>query len=154
MIGSDIVEPAPDERELVELDADDCAALLALESVGRVAVAAGSDEGPDVVPVNFILRDGAPVFRCHDGVVLDRLLTSPVSLQVDRFDWFHRTGWSVVVRGTAALIDSAEVAELDGDEPDTWIPTDDTLWVRITPARVSGRRIVLHQVPLDHRGYL
>jgi len=144
-----------EDRQLVELDTDECASLLTLEAVGRLAVGNG-DEAPDVVPVNFVVRDGDPVFRSHGGVLLERVLQSPVSLEVDRFDWFHRTGWSVLVRGVAQLVDPAETDDvLTGDDDlDTWVPGDQPLLVRIRVERMTGRRIVLDQVPLDGRGYL
>lgn len=148
------MDPIPDERELVELDDEECATLLALEAVGRLAVGhAGA--APEVVPVNFVVRDGDPVFRSHDGVLLDHVLGAPVSLQVDRFDWFHRTGWSVLVRGVAGLLEPEEFERLPGDDDlDPWVPGDQPRLVRIRTERVTGRRIELHQIPLDGRGYL
>ena len=150
----------PESRELVELDAEECATLLALEPVGRVAVA-GADGAPEIVPVNFALRDGDPVFHSHDGLLLDRLLGKPVSLQVDRFDWFHRTGWSVLVTGVAELVDpeDAELVEAaDGERDehdlDTWVAWEHPRLVRVRTQRITGRRIELHQIPLDGRGYL
>lgn len=148
------MDPSSERRELVTLDPAECATLLALETVGRLAAPHPSD-GPDVIPVNFVLRDGDPVFRTHDGVILDRILGQRVSLQVDRFDWFHRTGWSVLVRGVAEL--DEETADGSADprrDPDTWLPGDQPRLVRIRADRVTGRRIELHQVPLDGRGYL
>lgn len=150
------------ERELIDLDEDECAALLAIETIGRLAVAHPTDS-PDVVPVNFVVREGDPVFRSHGGLILERIIGARVSLQVDRFDWFHRTGWSVLVRGVAEVVDPAEAARvldggIDGDEPrsglDTWAPGEEMNLVRLCVDEMSGRRIELHQLPLDGRGYL
>jgi nitroimidazol reductase NimA-like FMN-containing flavoprotein (pyridoxamine 5'-phosphate oxidase superfamily) len=151
------MDPGTEDRELVELDADECDALLALESVGRLAVQ-HPDEAPDVVPVNFVIRAGDPVFRSHDGVLLDRVLGAPVSLQIDRFDWFHRTGWSVLVKGVGELVDpsewSAATGPEDDEEPDPWVPGSQPRVVRLRAERITGRRIELHQLPTDGRGYL
>jgi len=150
------MDPTTEDRELVELDERECSTLLALESVGRVAVG-NATEAPDVVPVNFVVCDGDPVFRSHDGVLLDRIVGSHVSLQVDRFDWFHRVGWSVLVAGVGELLDPMEAERLLGsglDDLDPWVPGDQPRLVRVRVRRITGRRIELHQVPLDGRGYL
>jgi len=82
---------------------------------------------------------------------------SPVSLQVDRFDWFHRTGWSVLVHGVAELVDpdlAGALIEEGDDTLDTWAPGDQPVLVRVRVEYLSGRRIELQQIPLDGRGYL
>jgi len=139
-----------DGREFVDLDTEECMALLHLEHLGRVAIADDAAP-PDVFPVNYVLEHGAPVFRTHDGATLEHLIGKPVTLQVDRFDWFHRTGWSVLVQGAAELVQfrGAKVSDLD-----SWAPGPQPRVVRIVPARVCGRRIELHQRPLDVEGYL
>jgi nitroimidazol reductase NimA-like FMN-containing flavoprotein (pyridoxamine 5'-phosphate oxidase superfamily) len=136
------------DRELVELTLEECLGLLGMERIARLATS--RDGAPDVVPVNFVLREGAPVFRTHEGTILRRALGNEVALQVDRFDWFHRTGWSVLVRGRAELVVVAEV----GEAPEPWVPGDKPWLVRIEPTLVTGRRINLHQQPLDSWGYL
>lgn len=146
-----MADTTPVDRELVELDAEECQALLAAEAVGRLAVGRGP-RAPDVVPVNFVLDDGHPVFRVHPGVVMDHVVGAAVTLQVDRFDWYHRTGWSVLVQGPAEVVTPAEVGDLT--ELDTWVERDGAVLVRIRAEHLSGRRIELHQVPLDERGYL
>lgn len=139
------------DRELVELDRDECLTLLAAEAVGRLAVHL-DDDAPDVVPVNFALDGDRPVFRCHPGVVADHVVGARVALQVDRFDWFHRTGWSVLVKGVARVVAPADVAL--GTHVDTWVERDGALLVRIETDHVSGRRIELDLPALDERGYL
>lgn len=143
-------DPPDAERELLELDTAECMTLLAAEAVARVAFDL-ADDAPDVVPVNFGLDGDCPVFRCHPGIVADHVVGRRVSLQVDRFDWYHRTGWSVLVKGLATPVDDDDPS---GAEVDTWAPRDGAVLVCIEPDHVSGRRIRLHQEPLDGRGYL
>lgn len=138
-------------RELVELDIEECMTLLAAEAIGRLAVARG-DDGPDVVPVNFALDGDRPVFRCHPGVVAHHVIGSRVALQVDRFDWYHRTGWSVLVKGVALAVAPSEVAV--GAAVDTWAERDGAVLVRVETDHVSGRRIEFDLPALDERGYL
>jgi nitroimidazol reductase NimA-like FMN-containing flavoprotein (pyridoxamine 5'-phosphate oxidase superfamily) len=139
------------ERELVSLDISECLRLLKLDRIGRLATAGRTQSAPEVVPVNYILDGDRPVLRTHDGEILDHALAHPVSLQVDRFDWFHRSGWSVLVQGRAELV--RPTAELQS-RLDTWAPGPQPRFVRITPDHITGRLIELHQRPLDPEGYL
>jgi nitroimidazol reductase NimA-like FMN-containing flavoprotein (pyridoxamine 5'-phosphate oxidase superfamily) len=143
-------EEHPD-RELVSLDISECLRLLELERIGRLATVAGSGIAPDVVPVNYVLDGERPLLRTHDGVILDQALAHPVSLQVDRLDWFHRSGWSVLVQGRAEIV--RPTAELQS-RLDTWAPGPQPRFVLITPEHITGRLIELHQRPLDAEGYL
>ena len=150
---ADPMDPPADPRELVELGREECLTLLGLESLGRLAVC-GTQGAPDVVPVNFVMRDDVPMIRTHAGVVFDHMTRGPVTLQADRFDWFHRTGWSVMVQGAIELV-GGDFEERDGiDRSDVWAPGDHPILVRIAPTRISGRRIELYQEPLDPAGYL
>src|SRR5437879_11578415 len=85
---------------LAELSRDECLQLLATQPVGRLAIGI-PDAAPLVVPVNFVLDGEAIVFRSDQGTKLALLHRSPVAFQVDFVDWIHRTGWSVLARGTA-----------------------------------------------------
>ena len=68
-----------------------------------------------------------------------------------RVDWFHRTGWSVMVQGRVELV---ETDSRDIDEPDVWDPGPHQILVKTTPSLLSGRRPELHQESLDAAGYL
>jgi nitroimidazol reductase NimA-like FMN-containing flavoprotein (pyridoxamine 5'-phosphate oxidase superfamily) len=139
------------ERELIDLEPDECLHLLELESIGRLATVGGPTSAPDVVPVNYVLDGDRPVLRSHDGELLEHALAHRVSLQVDRFDWFHRSGWSVMVQGQAEIIHPSPDVE---GRLDSWAPGPQPRFLRITPEHITGRRIELHQRPLDAEGYL
>ena len=68
-----------------------------------------------------------------------------------RVDWFHRSGWSVMVQGRAELV---ETDSRDIDDPDVWAPGPQQILVRVTPSQISGRRLELHQQSLDAAGCL
>jgi uncharacterized protein len=139
-----------DERVTMgALDPEECLVLLRWEIVGRLAVAAPG-EAPTVVPISFAVDEGTIVFRTDEGEKLSRLLHQPVSLQVDRFDWYRRIGWSVLVRGQAVEIDDAE-PDID-IQP--WAPGAVTHTIRIVPTSITGRRLELAPVERDARGYL
>ena len=137
-------------REPVELARDECPTLLALESPGWLAVRV-APAALDVVPVDYVMRSDVAIIRTHAGVVLDQMVSGPVTLRVDRVDWFHRTGWSVMVQGRVELV---ETDSRDIDEPDVWDPGPHQILVKTTPSLISGRRLELHQESLDAAGYL
>jgi hypothetical protein len=135
-----------DQRTLEHLSRAECLDLLATVSVGRIAVARRG-EAPLVVPVNFVLDGEVIVLRTDPGQLLDTLRDEPGSFQVDWIDPLHRTGWSVLVQGFAYETSPAE-------EPiDPWAPGPKDHWVRIFPGAITGRRIVLADIPTDGRGY-
>jgi hypothetical protein len=131
---------------LQKLTPEECLALLATASVGRVAVAL-PDRPPLVVPVNYAIDDDVIVFRTDPGAKLFALREHPASFQVDSIDPFHRTGWSVLVQGFAYETSPADV------DVDPWDSGPKSHWVRIFPGAITGRRIVLPRSDLDPRGY-
>ncbi len=131
-----------DERwfqgHLAELDRDECLELLASTPVGRVAYC--DDEGPVVIPVNHVVEGEDVLFRISGGSVMARRLGPVAAFQVDAFDDFRESGWSVLVRGRVSWVD------LDGtpDEarPTPWAEGLRDLLVRITPTTITGRRLL------------
>lgn len=133
-----------------ELTRSECLAHLAQHTIGRFAVAL-PDSSPLVVPVTYVLDGEAIVFRSGSGAKVDALHHRPVSFEVDDVDVIERTGWSVLVKGTAYEATHWEVGHL-AIEP--WAPGTKPRWVRIVPNSISGRRIVLVPCDADARGYL
>jgi len=125
-----------------ELTKSECFALLAQERLGRVAVI--DDRGPAVFPVNFVLDRHMVVFRTDEGTKLDAACRgSRVAFEIDGTDTAARTGWSVVVRGEAVEVtDPAELARLRRLPLDPWAPGAKAHYVRILPAKLTGRRIL------------
>jgi hypothetical protein len=91
------------------------------------------------------------VFRSDPGTKVDVAPQHPVSFQVDYFDPYHRTGWSVLLQGTASEVPPSEVSHLGLE---SWAGGEKAHWVRIVPVVVSGRRIHLPADIADERGYL
>ena len=124
-----------------ELTKSECFALLSGVRLGRVAVV--DDQGPIVFPVNFILDRHMVVFRTDEGTKLDAAARgSRVAFEIDGTDEAARTGWSVLVRGEAAEVtDPAELARLRKRRLSPWAPGAKSRYVRILPAKLTGRRI-------------
>ena len=134
-------------RELEALTVEECFDLMRSQPIGRIAV--GTVEGPPlVVPVTFELDGSCVVFRSDAGEKLAGA-GQRVSFQVDAIDPTHRTGWSVLVRGTLSVADTDELTAVDV-EP--WVGPRTHL-VRLLPQVITGRRLVLHLPDLDGRGY-
>lgn len=141
----------PDDGPILEeIPHDECVVLLRSMSVGRIAVALAGDS-PLVVPVNYAVDDDVIVFRTDPGSKLHMLHEVAVSFQVDLIDPFHRTGWSVLVRGEAR---EATVEEAECIDVRPWPGGPKLHWVRIAPTSITGRRIKLPELPERRGGYL
>jgi uncharacterized protein len=121
------------------LTAYDCWGLLETEEVARVAWAAPG--GVAVVPVNYTVADGALWFRTQPYTALGRQCGGGrVAVEVDHIDRAERSGWSVVVAGTAHLVPAEQVPD-QVMEMRVWAPGVRSLFVRVEPVDVSGRRL-------------
>jgi len=137
---------ALDHAGMAVLPHEECLRRLRQAQVGRIAFI---DQGePVILPVNHRLDNDVVVFRTAPGAKLFAADTElPVAFEVDNFDVDRRAGWSVVVRGTATIVDDeAEIARLTllGVEP--WANlTERKNWVRIRAYSVTGREVVHQQ---------
>lgn len=125
------------------LDEEACLRLLGTAKVGRIGfVRRGS---PDVLPVNYVLADGAIVFATAGGSKVDGATRGPVVFEIDHVDEEERSGWSVVVHGQAQTIEKYDEPELVSRmrdlEIDSWVPGPHPVVVRITPTFITGRQI-------------
>jgi hypothetical protein len=102
-----------------------------------------SAEGIVIMPVNFAVAGKAVVFRTAPDTLLAAHASAPVSFEADFLDGASREGWSVLVQGHAHKVTSErEVRSLECDtrlEP--WADGARDVWVRIAPARITGRCI-------------
>lgn len=113
---------------------EECWELLRTQSVGRVAWP--SDEGVQVLPVNYVLHDRQIVFRTAADRVLATLATGrQVAFQVDDIDVETQTGWTVLAQGA-----SGSPVEQPTSDPDPWV-NDRDLWVSIDLTQISGRLV-------------
>ena len=119
-----------------KLSVEECRGLLESKSVGRFAFWAPA--GPQVFPVNYVVRGGSIVFRTSPSRSLASALRNAPrgGFQVDDVDEEARSGWSVLVTGAATYVDDPE-----GSSPQPWAGGDRSLCVRIAMGRVTGRRV-------------
>ncbi|MGH3344967.1 MAG: pyridoxamine 5'-phosphate oxidase family protein [Carbonactinosporaceae bacterium] len=142
--------PTGDVR-VEELSRDESLRLLGGVPVGRVVFTARAL--PAIRPVTFVLDDGEVVFRAGTGSKMTAALREPVlTFEADEFDAVMRTGWSVVVTGSARRVrDPREIERVSWLLP-TWLSgaadVADVVAgpiVSIRPALVWGRRITRGQ---------
>lgn len=122
------------------IEATRCMELVESIPVGRVGFI--SDGAPLVLPVNFAVDEGTIVFRSLEGQKLAAAAEGQtVCFEVDDWDAETRSGWSVVLRGTAREVtDWAEKEQLENIGLVPWAKDQwRRMWVRIEPSDMSGR---------------
>ncbi len=142
-----------------KLSYQECLDLLATEKIGRIAVVV--ENYPRVFCVNYWrVDDFVVVFRTHLGTKLLAANHANIGFEVDHLDPAARTGWSVLIQGMAEDITGqrpgavTERARSLGVEP--WVEGDNPRFVRVIPAKMTGRRIPPHELAwaTDDSGYL
>ncbi|MHA6794215.1 pyridoxamine 5'-phosphate oxidase family protein [Pseudonocardia bannensis] len=135
---------SPDERPLETLDRDACLALLSTVAIGRVAWAT-STGAVVVLPVNFVLDGETIVFSTGPGEKLTAVREGrQVSFEADDVEEAIHTGWSVLITGTAEVVDDPEQAHrIERLHLETWAPGSGRLFIRLPVEEVTGRRLPL-----------
>jgi nitroimidazol reductase NimA-like FMN-containing flavoprotein (pyridoxamine 5'-phosphate oxidase superfamily) len=135
--------PARDagQRGLRTLSPVECFNLLEPGGIGRVGFA--SADGIMMLPVNFALAGKTIIFRTAPDTLLALYADGQVSFEVDRLDEALHEAWSVLVHGHAHKVDDErEVKRVeDRTHLEPWAGGARDVYVRITPTRISGRRI-------------
>jgi nitroimidazol reductase NimA-like FMN-containing flavoprotein (pyridoxamine 5'-phosphate oxidase superfamily) len=132
---------------LEELDEAECLRLIASGGVGRIGYS--GRYGPMVMPVNYQFYEGTIVFRTAQDSATDEDLRTgianaefKVAFEIDDFDTAARTGWNVLIQGSAHHVESDdERAAVAGAGVDPWAGGDRQLFLRIIPTRITGRRV-------------
>lgn len=144
-------EPGNQGPVLEELDEAECLRLISPGGIGRIAFTGRF--GPTVLPVNYQLHQGTIVFRTEQDSATDEDLRTgianaeyKVAFEIDEFSPSTREGWSVLIQGPAHHVASeAERASVLEAGVEPWAGGPRGLFLRITPSRITGRRIVRKQ---------
>ena len=90
-----------DARTGIEwIEERECLRLLAGKEVGRLGFTYGGHA--EIVPVNYVLDGDAVVFATGPGTKLAGAATgASVVFEIDDMDAMSRSGWSVIIHGTA-----------------------------------------------------
>lgn len=135
-------------QDLWTLGPEECLSLLEPGGVGRIGFS--SSGWVVILPVNFAVAGKTIIFRTAPDTLLAAYGDGPVSFETDRLDEVRREGWSVLVHGLAHKITSEhEIQHLErSTHLEPWASGARDVYVRITVARVSGRRIRQAELPL------
>lgn len=114
-------------------------------SFGRLAVSVA--DVPNIFPINYLAHDGSLLMRTNPGTKLAELtVNDAVAFEIDGIA--ESEAWSVVVEGTARVVESqSEIDALDLLPLTPWIRTRKYTYVEITPRNVSGFRFELGTEP-------
>lgn len=130
----------PSNQPAEEPSVQECWALLRGVSIGRLAV--WTSDHPDIFPVNYAVDHGTLVFRTGLGTKLTAALgETPVAFEADGVDPSTGVAWSVVVKGSAARIDSTEeVLDSFSIMLFPWQSGRKDTFIRISPTSITGRK--------------
>jgi hypothetical protein len=121
------------------LDQAECFSLLSKVTLGRVAVTIGAL--PAIFPVNFCMVAGQVVFCSGEGTKLTAALSG--TIVAFETDWATRGEvWSVQLVGASRVVEPAtDLAAAELAALRSWAPVPRRYLVKITPERISGRRL-------------
>jgi len=125
---------------LESLSREECLRLLRTQSVGRIGITVKAL--PVVLPINFGLLGESIVFRTSQGTKLDSATNKTVvAFEVDDYEPDGRSGWSVLVVGSASKMPVDEVNDAEELAIEAW-PLDGraSQFVRIEGSQITGRR--------------
>ena len=134
--------PATDHRGLDVLSFHECLDRLRRTHVGRLGFISSGEVV--ILPVNHGMVDDSVVFRTKAGSKMDVAVASGnVAYEIDGWDDSTRTGWSVLVKGTAEVVyDAEETARYERLRLRSWAdPAGTGQWIRIRPVEITGREI-------------
>jgi hypothetical protein len=130
-----------DHAGLEILPFGDCLRLLGSVPVGRIGFFA--DGEIVILPVNHLVDGQDVIFRTGAGSKLSSVGgKNLVGFEADAYDARTRSGWSVVVSGSAEVVESGEeIRRLNEFGLRSWgSATDSPSWIRIRPTSITGRR--------------
>ena len=123
------------------LDAAECRRLLGSVPIGRIAF---TDSAlPAVQPVNFLVHDGAVIFRTAEGSKLAAATRNAVvAFEADEIDPEYQRGWSVLVVGHAREVTDPVLRRQLTELPlRPWAAGIRDHVIRIPIEVINGRRI-------------
>lgn len=135
---------AAKDRVLEHLDDAAAMELLAAAPYGRIVFV--RDGEPEIRPMSHLVDVGEVIVRTRLGAALSETVAAdgglPITYEADHLDVGQRTGWSVIVSGTATLIADQGRHARYADLLQTMLAGTDDAIIAIRPKTVTGIRIV------------
>jgi nitroimidazol reductase NimA-like FMN-containing flavoprotein (pyridoxamine 5'-phosphate oxidase superfamily) len=125
--------------QVAQLGSAECWRLLHRSGAGALATAA--DGQADVFPLNYLVDGKTLLFRTSPGTKVAALEAAPHAAFIAQGQ--DADGhWSVVMRGTVEMLtDEVEIIGSGALELVSWAAGAKRIFLRLTPARVDGRRV-------------
>ena len=136
---------AIEQGPITVLDDNEAWNLLSSVALGRLVTSFGGQL--EIFPVNFVVQNGAVLFRTAEGTKLfTTVMNEKVLFEAD--DHTTAEGWSVIIRGTARMLNAAdEIHEAEQSGLMPWVPTEKLRFVRVTPSEISARHFTFGPEP-------
>jgi nitroimidazol reductase NimA-like FMN-containing flavoprotein (pyridoxamine 5'-phosphate oxidase superfamily) len=137
----EVTEKSRPRSNFAELSLSECEKLLAEHSVGRVGLSAPT--GPQILPVTYAYYGKTVVFRTSPYGVLSSLERhTRVAFEIDDIDEERKSGWSVLVLGSAERVTQQyTLSTLWKEGPVPWASGTRNLFIAITPDSITGRSV-------------
>lgn len=134
-----------DEHPGENTSIDEAWRLLENTSFGRLALSVANQ--PDIFPINYLAHERKLLIRTNPGTKLAELtINDTVAFEIDGLA--EDQAWSVVLKGTARILESQTEIDAVMDLPLTpWVQTLKYTFVEITPTSVRGIRFPLGYEP-------
>ena len=125
---------------LSDLDHAHCERLLRGGTFGRIVVV--TPHGAEIVPVNYAVDADTIVVRtASDGLLARHGDGAELVFEIDFVDHERWQGWSVVARGTGAVVHDLPNAGSGGPRIRPWPDGDHGSELRLTWTGLSGRQV-------------
>jgi uncharacterized protein len=133
------------DESIIQLTKEEAWNFLRQRTMGRLAVSVVGQ--PDIFPINYCADDNSVIFRTAPGSkLLELTINGSVALETDSYS--ESEAWSVVVKGTAAVIEKqADIYAAEALPLRSWVPTVKPVFVRVTPSEITGRHFLLGPEP-------
>ena len=126
--------------EVHALDLPTCDRLLRSGTFGRFALT--SPRGPEIVPVNYAVRDDAVVVRTDPTGTLARFgAGAAVVFEVDAVDPDYWHGFSVIARGVGELVSDPPPPGSGTPTARPWAAGDRSVELRLAWTELTGRQV-------------
>jgi nitroimidazol reductase NimA-like FMN-containing flavoprotein (pyridoxamine 5'-phosphate oxidase superfamily) len=125
---------------ITELTPEQCWEMLRGDEFGRLAFRLVDEV--HITPINYAVDGDSLLFRTAEGdKLLGVVMSSQVAFEIDTYG--EDTARSVVVRGTARILDEDEEHRAENVPLRSWVGTAKYNVVEIRPSVVSGRQFEL-----------
>jgi nitroimidazol reductase NimA-like FMN-containing flavoprotein (pyridoxamine 5'-phosphate oxidase superfamily) len=132
-----------DHTGLRVLTFDECLRRLAECPVGRLAFLHEGEIA--VLPVNHTVLGLDICFRTSGGSKIEAAVNGDrVSFEADSYNQRAKDGWSVLVHGTAEVVDNPEdLRRLAPIAREPWVPVtpSEMTWIRVRSTAITGRAL-------------